>query len=74
MIEYRLVKVLSEGLLALVSDEHGRQLFTARKLRKARRCAVCKTEILKGETALGPLNGNAMNRAHRIHEICIENA
>ena len=70
-IEYRVIKTMSKDLLGVDSDEHGRQLFTARALRKKpRKCAVCGIEIPKGARAFGPID-NGMNRMDRVHEECL---
>lgn len=71
MTEYTLVKIMNDGLIGVRSSEHGRQLFSSRKLRKARRCSFCGIEIPKGAVAWGDAVSCAANRMERLHEGCI---
>lgn len=67
--EYRLVTVLSDGLVGL-SSEYGRQLWACCKMRKQHQCTVCKRPFPVGSKMYRPI-GNSYNRMQRICEECI---
>lgn len=68
---YSVVKKLSEGLVCVESDEHGRQIWHLAPLRKARRCEDCEVDIPKGSEAWAPIT-HQLNRMHRIHKECLK--
>lgn len=68
---YVWLKTLTPGLIGVTSSGHGRQLFTRRKLRKAKACETCRVSIPAGAMAFGDVTSAAMNRAHRVHPECI---
>ncbi len=70
-MKYTFVDALSDGLVGLKHQEHGRCLWTARKLRKHAICAACGKQALAGSTAYGPLT-NGYNRMDRICKHCVE--
>lgn len=69
MVEYRLVAVLSDGVVGL-SSEYGRQLWACCKMRKQHICQVCKRSFAVGSEMYRPV-GNSYNRMQRICEECI---
>jgi len=71
MTEYDVVERLSEGLVGVQSEEHGRQLWGLTRIRKDTTCARCRLAIQKGAQAFRPM-GNAANRYHRLCQDCVK--
>lgn len=67
---FRLVKVLSPGLLAISRDNHI-SLWNQAKLRRVRHCAFCNKLLVPGDQAFSPL-GNAMYRYERLCILCAD--
>ena len=59
------MEIITDRLVRIVNSEHGRQLWSACKVRKTHKCMVTKKRIDKGEEAYRPLT-NSNNRADRI--------
>lgn len=67
---YRLVRVLSEGLVGL-SSEYGRQLWVVCKMRRQHECVGCGRSFSAGSEMYRPLT-NLSNRARRFCGGCIQ--
>jgi hypothetical protein len=71
MPDYILVKVLSDGLVGLSSEEFGRQLWDRCRTRKTHECQVCHEWSGVGSQMYRPIT-NGYNRTHRICEDCVD--
>jgi hypothetical protein len=69
------IEIVSIGIVKVWGDFLGEpirsQPWIHTKLRKARKCACCSTEMARGVTAYRPLT-NGKNRADRSCVSCIE--
>lgn len=68
--DYRFVKRMNDGLVGLESS-HGKNLFTLAKLRKTKKCALCKVELRPPTQAYMPIT-NGYNRMHRLCLACVD--
>lgn len=68
---YKLVRVLSEGLVGL-SSEYGWQLWVICKVRKQHECVGCRKSFSAGSKMYRPLT-NLSNRMRRLCGFCIRN-
>lgn len=70
MAQYRLVTVLSDGLVGL-SSEYGRQLWASCKMRRQHKCEVCERSFPIGSKMYRPVKDDH-NRMKRICEECVQ--
>ena len=72
--ECKLLAVLNEGLIRLSTAEsvrdYGPELWTKVKIRKARKCTNCDSQIPVGASAFSPIT-HGYNRMHRICMGCV---
>lgn len=67
----RVVQIVNDELVRMVaSADEGIQLFSRRKLRKAKTCRGCRTELPARSDAFGDVTSCAMNRADRYCLTC----
>jgi hypothetical protein len=70
---YRVVRKLSDGLLVLLSDLFGQQMWgkgkVTKRIRETRNCVLCEGNL--GEQAYRPIT-NKGNRYERICVKCLE--